>query len=131
MPLSFDSQTRALLDGKNFATVATLGPGGAPQLSVIWVKREGDTVVFTTHTGRQKARNLARDPRVSLSVYAADNPYATVEIRGTAVLEPDETRALSMELSHKYLDEDPPADPEGVGRLIVRIVPSKVISLSV
>jgi pyridoxine/pyridoxamine 5'-phosphate oxidase len=55
----FDETVRAILDGKNFATVATVGPDGGPQSSVVWVKREDDTVLFSTTTARQKARNLA------------------------------------------------------------------------
>ncbi|MGX5181845.1 PPOX class F420-dependent oxidoreductase [Streptomyces avermitilis] len=69
MTLSFDDSVRTLLDGKNFAGVATLGPDGAPQNSVVWIKREGDTVLFSSTAGRQKVRNLRRDPRISLSVF--------------------------------------------------------------
>ena len=67
-PLS--ESTRKLLDGKNFATVATLNPDCAPQASVVCVKRDEDIVLFSTTTGRRNARNLARDPRVAL-----EHPY--------------------------------------------------------
>lgn len=128
--VTFDEATRRLLDGKNFATIATLNPDGGPQTSVVWIKREGETVLFTVTTRRQKARNLARDPRVSLSIFACADPYASVDIRGIAELVEDPTRSLSMELSHKYLDEDPPPEADDVVRLIVRIVPTKVIAFS-
>ena len=72
MTVTFDEATRRLLDGQNFATVATLNPDGAPQTSVVWIKREGDTVVFSTTTGRQKARNLSRDPRIKVVGFAAE-----------------------------------------------------------
>jgi len=127
----FDEATRRLLDGKNFATVATLNPDGGPQSSVVWVKRDGDTLLFTTTMQRQKGRNLARDPRISVSIYAHDNPYDTVEIRGTAQLIDDEHNALGTELSHKYLGENPPADPDGTVRVMVRVTPEKVTGLSV
>jgi len=52
----FDEATRELLDGKNFATVATLNPDGGPQTSVVWILREGDTVVFSTTRARRKTR---------------------------------------------------------------------------
>ena len=130
MGVTLNEATRRLLDGKNFATVATLNPDGGPQTSVVWIKREGDTVLFTVTTRRQKARNLARDPRVSLSIFGCADPYASVEIRGVAELVEDPTRSLSMELSHKYLDEDPPPEADEVVRLIVRIVPTKVIAFS-
>jgi hypothetical protein len=59
--VTLNEATRKLLDGRNFATVATLNPGGAPHTSVVWVAREGDTVLFSVTSRRQKARNLARD----------------------------------------------------------------------
>jgi PPOX class probable F420-dependent enzyme len=127
---AFDGPIRALLDGKNFATVATLNPDGGPQSSVVWFKREGDTLLFSTTSGRRKARNLARDPRISVSVYQLDNPYNAVEIRGIAQLSEDTDRALPHELSQRYLGEDPPAEPGDLERLIVRVIPEKISRFS-
>ncbi|MFG2544459.1 PPOX class F420-dependent oxidoreductase [Streptomyces sp. NPDC048594] len=127
---SFDEPVRALLDGKNFASVATLGPDGAPQNSVVWIKREGDTVLFSSVDGRQKVRNLRRDPRISLSVYDLANPYTSVEIRGTAEIVPDEGKRLPRDLSHKYLGIDPPAEKDEETRVIIRVVPRKIVSFS-
>lgn len=126
MATALDEGTRRILDGRNFATVSTLNPDGAPQSSVVWVKREGDAVVFSTTSTRQKARNLARDPRVSLAIFDIDNPYDVVEIRGTAELEQDTAKSLPRELSHKYLDQEPPPEPDEVERLVVRVVPDRV-----
>ncbi|GAA1155249.1 PPOX class probable F420-dependent enzyme [Kitasatospora gansuensis] len=124
-------EVRALLDARNFATVTTLNPDGGPQSSVMWLKREGDTVLLSTTAGRQKARNLARDPRISVSVYDLANPYSSVELRGTAELLPDPDRQLPYELSHRYLGTDPPlAEPDEV-RLIIRVTPAKVLRFAV
>jgi PPOX class probable F420-dependent enzyme len=126
VPVTLDETAQKILDGRNFATIATLNADGSPQTSVVWVKRDGDSVLFTVTTVRRKARNLARDPRVSLSVFDLDNPYTAVDIAGTAELVPDPDRALSHELSHKYLGTDPPpAGPDEL-RLIVRVTPEKV-----
>lgn len=129
-PVTFDDSVRALLDGKNFASVATLGSGGAPQNSVVWIRREGDTVLFSSVDGRQKVRNLRRDPRISLSVFDLANPYTSVEIRGTAEILPDEEKRLPRELSHKYLGIDPPAEKDDEVRVIIRVVPRKIVSFS-
>jgi PPOX class probable F420-dependent enzyme len=131
MPATFDDTTRTLLDERNFATVATLNPDGSPQTSVVWIMREGDTVVFSSTATRQKTRNVAADPRVSLTVFDAANPYRSVEIRGTADLVEDRDKELPKRLSQKYLGEPPPAEPDEVVRLIVRITPHKVNSFSV
>jgi PPOX class probable F420-dependent enzyme len=126
----FNQATRRLLDGKNFATVATLNRDGGPHSAVVWVLREGDTVLFSTTAGRQKARNLARDPRISISVFDLDNPYNSVEIRGTAELVQDTDKTLPRQLSHKYLGVDPPGESDDEIRLIVRVVPDKVTNFS-
>jgi PPOX class probable F420-dependent enzyme len=131
MPATFDDATRTLLDDRNFATVATLNPDGSPQTSVVWIMREGDTVLFSSTASRQKTRNVAADPRVSLTVFDAANPYRSVEIRGTAELVEDPAKELPERLSQKYLGESPPAEPDEVVRLIVRITPHKVNSFSV
>ncbi|MDG4858994.1 PPOX class F420-dependent oxidoreductase [Streptomyces sp. T-3] len=130
MTITFAEPVRALLDGKNFASVATVGPGGGPHNSVVWIKREGDTVLFSTTEGRQKARNVERDPRISVSVFDLANPYSSVEIRGVAEIIPDDDKSLPRELSHKYLGIDPPNEKEEEQRLIIRVTPEKVITFS-
>ncbi|MGK5728541.1 PPOX class F420-dependent oxidoreductase [Streptomyces sp. URMC 124] len=126
MSVEFTEETRQLLDGKNYATVATINRDGGPQTSVVWIGREGDTVVFSTTAGRLKARNLAREPRISLTVFDTENPYHSVDIRGTAELIEDPDKELPRRLSQKYRGEDPPAEPDDVVRLVVRVTPQKV-----
>ena len=128
--VSFGDSVRALLDAKNFASVATLGPDGAPQNSVVWIKREGDAVLFSSTEGRQKVRNLRRDPRISLSVFDLADPYTSVEIRGTAEILPDDDKHLPHELSHKYLGIDPPGEKDDEVRVIIRVVPRKIVGFS-
>jgi PPOX class probable F420-dependent enzyme len=112
MTVTFDAATRRLLDGKNFATVATLNPDGGPHSSVVWFIRDGDAILFSTISTRKKARNLARDRRISVTVFELENPYNSVEIRGTAELLDDLEKALPMTLSHRYLGIDPPAESD-------------------
>ncbi|MGH4034086.1 PPOX class F420-dependent oxidoreductase [Actinomycetota bacterium Odt1-20B] len=130
VPVALDATVREMFDGRNFAVVATLNPDGGPQTSVVWVGLRGGSVVFSTTAGRKKARNLARDPRISLTVYDRANPYRSVEIRGTAELLPDPDKVLPRELSQRYLGEDPPTEPADISRLIVRITAQKVIAIS-
>jgi PPOX class probable F420-dependent enzyme len=131
MPVRFNEETRKLLDGRNFATVATLNRDGAPQTSVVWIMRDGDALLFSTTAGRQKARNLARNPRISLTVFDIENPYHSVDISGTVELVEDREKSLPRKLSQKYLDEDPPPEPEEMLRLIVRVTPQKVTGFSI
>ncbi|GAA3433383.1 PPOX class F420-dependent oxidoreductase [Kutzneria kofuensis] len=129
--MELDEDTRALLDGKNFATVATLDGDGGPHTSVVWIARDGDAVLFSVTAKRQKARNLARDPRISLTVFDVANPYHSVDIRGTAELIEDPEKSLPRRLSQKYLGEDPRPEPAELRRLIVRVTPHKVTGFSV
>lgn len=74
-----------LIDGKNFAYVATLMPDGSPQVAPVWIDREGDIIILNATRSRQRTRNLKRDPRVAISIYDQDNPYSNVSIRGRAL----------------------------------------------
>ena len=131
MPVPLDDHARALLDGKNFATVATLDPDGSPHTSVVWCLRDGDDILFSSLAKRRKVKNLERDPRVALSVFDLANPYASVDIRGTATLAVDGAKELPVQVSRKYLGEDPPPEPEDEIRFVVRVTPDKVTSFRV
>jgi PPOX class probable F420-dependent enzyme len=121
-----DDRLKSLLDERAFAVLATLNPDGTPQTSVIWVARDGDVLIFSTHDQRRKAKNLRRDARASVTVFAVDDPYRTADIRGTVELVDDPDRRLSVELTRRYLGQDPPADPPGSHRLIGRLTPDHV-----
>ncbi|MFI0900783.1 PPOX class F420-dependent oxidoreductase [Streptomyces sp. NPDC020983] len=118
---------RALFDDKTYATVATVEPDGTPQLSVIWVTRDGDDVLFSTTRDRRKARNLARNPRVTVLATPSGNPFTYVEIRGTATLTEDEDRSFVDSVSRKYTGAPYSNDGPGTVRLIVRVTPEHVV----
>jgi len=123
---AYSDRAREILDHPEIATIATLQPDGSPQLSPVWIKRDGDDVLFSTTAGRRKPANLARDPRISVLVWPVDSPYEYVEVRGTATLTPDPDGSLIDELSRLYTG-DPWTDKPGVERLIVRVTPTKVV----
>ena len=74
MAFTLSAATRALVDGTNYAVLATINADGSPQSSVVWVGRDGDDVLMSTIEGRRKHRNMVRDPRVSLSVDRLGRP---------------------------------------------------------
>jgi PPOX class probable F420-dependent enzyme len=118
-------RARELLDAPNHATVTSINPDGSPQSTVVWVRTDGDDVVFSTVKGRRKPRNFERDPRTSLLVIDPADPYRYVEVRGRVSMEDDPEGVLIQELSHKYTG-GPFQDAPGAERLIVRIKPEKV-----
>lgn len=121
---------KKLIDGKNFASVATLMPDGSPQVAVVWVEREGDTVVVNATTTRQRYRNLKRDPRVALCIFDMANPYSTVMIRGKAI-EITQTGAEEGidRLSMKYNGRKYPAHSPDQPRVIIRIRPERTAQM--
>ncbi len=59
---------RAFLDPPRFAVLSTIREDGSAHLTVVWYERRGDEVIVNTTVPRSKARNIERDPRVSLLV---------------------------------------------------------------
>jgi PPOX class probable F420-dependent enzyme len=123
--VKLSEEVRKLLDGPNYATVTSLNPDGGPQSTVVWVRTDGDDVLFSTVKGRRKPRNFERDPRTSLLVIDPDDPYRYAEVRGRVTMTPDPEGALIEELSQKYRGQSW-EDKPGVERLIVRIRPDRV-----
>ncbi|MGW2087971.1 PPOX class F420-dependent oxidoreductase [Streptomyces sp. NPDC001880] len=131
MTAALSEELKALLDTPVFVTVATIQPDGSPQVSPVWVKRDGDDVLISTTVGRRKERNLNRDPRVSVVVQPFAAPYNYAEIRGTAALTTEGGEELIDELSVKYTGrkyaEFNPASADDAQRVVVRITPRKVV----
>jgi len=121
MGIRLSDSTRALVDDRNYAVLATVNPDGSPQTSVMWIGRDGDDVLFSTVEGRVKHRNMLRDPRVSVTVIDSADPENYVELRGLASMTPDVGRRFDTQLSWKYDGKDPGADRPGAVRVIVRV----------
>jgi PPOX class probable F420-dependent enzyme len=120
-------RVRRLFDGTNFAVLTTLEPDGRPHSTVVWTQRDGDDIVFALPENRRKTANLTRDPRATVVVFDAANPYESVQVQGIAYLEDDLEGLLVEELSHKYTGGPYPGfagpNPQWV---TVRISPDKV-----
>jgi PPOX class probable F420-dependent enzyme len=91
-----------LLDRGVFVHLATSNPDGSPQVSAIWVDRDGDRILFGTAEGRIKARNLRRDPRVAMSFTAPEDPYRNITIRGRVVAIDANGPGLIDRMAQKY-----------------------------
>lgn len=131
MAAALSDNLKKLLDSPVFVNVATIQPDGSPQVSPVWVKRDGDDVLISTTVDRRKTLNLKRDSRVTVVVQPADQPYTYAEIRGTAALSTEGGQALIDELSRKYTGKDyaefNPQAGQDAERVVVRITPRKVV----
>jgi PPOX class probable F420-dependent enzyme len=123
MPDKLSDKARELLARPVLATLATVAADGSPQVTPLWIDVDGDDLLVNTAQGRAKARNVARDHRVAVSVIDPDDPYNVVVVRGTVVdVTTDGADAHIDRLAKKYLgvDEYPMRQP-GEVRITVRI----------
>jgi len=107
MSQAIPDKYRDLFNKRAFASLGTLMPNGRPQVTPVWVDLEGDHVIFNSAKGRQKDRNVRRDPRVALAIIDPDNPYRYLEIRGRVVEITEEGADANIDkLAKKYLGVD-------------------------
>jgi PPOX class probable F420-dependent enzyme len=103
MPL--DPDVRERFEKANYVHLATLMPDGSPHAVAVWSGFvDGDRLGFFTQPTSRKARNVARDPRVCLSVVDRDNPYRMANVRGRVVetVEGDEALAWMDAAAERY-----------------------------
>jgi PPOX class probable F420-dependent enzyme len=127
MPL--DEDVTRLAKGKNLATVVTLMPSGQPQAQLTWIDADGEHVMVNTEPQRQRqrSRNVARDPRITVLIHS-DDPQDWAEVRGHVVetISGDEARDHIDEVSRKYTGHDFTAPVGPHGRVILKIAADKV-----
>ena len=101
---SLDPLARELLEAPNVVHLATLLPDGSPHRVAVWAGIEGERVCFFTQPQSRKARNLAADPRVAISIVDRSNPYRTAWVRGAVVetVEGDDALEIIDRLSVSY-----------------------------
>jgi PPOX class probable F420-dependent enzyme len=122
-----EENIKSLARGKNFAAFSTLLPDGQPMTHVMWVDADDEHVLINTEVGRQKLKNVDRDPRVTVTLIDAANPYHYAEVRGRVVevVKGQVARQHIDELSQKYTGQ--PYDPSAIKteRVILRIAPDR------
>ena len=115
-----------LFSKKAFGNLGTLMPDGQPQVTPVWVDYDGKNVIFNSAKGRQKDRNVRRDPRVAVAVFDPDNPYRYLEVRGRVVEITEQGADAHIDLlAKKYLDADKyPFGQPGDVRIMYEIEPT-------
>jgi PPOX class probable F420-dependent enzyme len=117
-----------LARGVNLATVVTLMPSGQPQALPTWIDTDGEHLLVNTEPQRQRARNVRRDPRITVLINSATDPWDWAEVRGEVVeiVDGPPARDHIDALSRKYVGTEyrNPIGPHG--RVILRIAAHKV-----
>lgn len=128
--MALDEDVVRLARGANLASIVTLMPDGQPQAQLRWIDSDGDHLLVNTEPQRQAARNLMRDPRVTVLIHTADNPYDWAEVRGHAVeaIDGEPARRHIDELARKYTGADYAAPVGPHGRVLFVIEARHVVT---
>ena len=115
--------------------LATVCKDGRPHCMPVWCCFEDEHILFMTMNTTVKARNIARDKRVSITFDNESFPFDFVSIEGDAeVLDvtQEERLAIATRIAARYVPE---GKAEDFGRrnavpeeLVIRITPRKYIS---
>jgi PPOX class probable F420-dependent enzyme len=92
----------------------------------VWFLAEGGKVRVSLNTNRQKTRNLENNPACNLFILDVTNPFRYLEVRGDALVEPDEDFSFAAKVSAKYSSDVRAYDQPGESRVVVTVEPAKV-----
>lgn len=118
-----------IIEGKNFASLATTNSDGSPHVTPMWIDHDGDMVLMNTAEGRIKLRNIAKDPRVAVAITDSANPYDRVVIQGRVVARTQDGAEVHIDkLAKKYTGANKyeKSTPDEK-RVIIKIEPIKVL----
>ncbi len=126
--MKLDEKARKLIDGKNFGYLATVMSDGSPQVTPVWVDRDGDYILVNTAMGRLKQKNSKRNPKVAIAIADASNQYEKVTIRGVLTEQTTEGANEHIDrLAKKYLGQERyPWRSPTEKRVILKIRPEHV-----
>jgi PPOX class probable F420-dependent enzyme len=128
--LTVPESHRDLLDSR-FATLATVGPDGRPQVSEVWFLAEDDAVRVSLNVTRQKTKNLVANPAISVLLLDLANPLRYLELRGDAEITPDDDYSFADRLAAKYGEgvDLRQMDAPGQTRVVVTVKPVRVVAV--
>ena len=90
-------------NGRSYPTVLGLSCVANP----VWFGWDGEHLLFSQTTGRQKYKNLRRDDRIAISIVDPANDYRYLEIRGRVIrIDPDPAKAFIDSMARKYLGQE-------------------------
>lgn len=105
--MPWPEKVAAFLAGPRIARLAVTKPDGAPHVTPVWMKAEGEHIYFIMQSKTAKARSLAKRPAAAVAVDVARPAYQGVMLEGR--MEPCDERAQELLewMAVKYLGEEP------------------------
>ena len=118
-----------LLRSRAVAFVSTIGRSGEPHVTPLWFLWDGERVRISLVEGRQKLRNLRRDPRIAVAIADPARPTFYLELRGTvSELVPDPGLELERAIAEKYTGSWEDVEPPGAVRYVTSVVVDRTTS---
>lgn len=116
---------------EEIAWLTTVRPDGQPQSVPVWFLWDGEGFLIYSQSGRQKLKNIARNPRVDLNLNSNDHGGDVVRAEGTAEVVDDFPPANEVgEYLEKYREAIARIsyDPESFARdysVALRVTPAR------
>jgi PPOX class probable F420-dependent enzyme len=129
--MNIPESAKAVINSGRLAHLVTINPDGSPQVTIVWVRADGDDIVVGKLAEDKKVANIRRDNRVSLSIEAEGNQYGMTNylvVEGTAQVTEGGAPELLHDLAQIYVGPGtkfPPMDNPPAG-FIIRITPTKI-----
>ncbi len=121
-------QYKDLFERPILVSLATLMPDGQPQVTPVWGDLDGTHIRVNTAAGRQKHKNMAERPQVTVLLVDPENGQRYIEVRGeVTTISPEGGDAHIDALAKKYIGVDtyPYRNPAET-RVICYLEPQKV-----
>jgi PPOX class probable F420-dependent enzyme len=122
------AQYHDLFERPILLSLATLMPDGQPQVTPVWGDFDGTHIRINTAAGRQKHKNMAERPRVTVMLFDPENTERYIEVRGEVTrISPEGGDAHIDALAKKYTGADSYANRNPAEtRVICYLEPQKV-----
>jgi PPOX class probable F420-dependent enzyme len=122
-----------LMRGTYTAKLGTINKDGSPHITPIWfILDENDHIIFTTHFKSLKAKNLVRNPKVSICVDDQVPPFSFVIVNGIAKIMTNSKDLLiwTTKIAERYMGKELSLDygkrNAVEGELIIKVIPTKI-----
>lgn len=127
--MEIPAEFHELLSSTAVAMVGTIGRHGEPQVTPLWFLWDGERVRISLVDGRQKLRNLRRNPAISVVIVDPASPTYYIELRGRIDdLVPDPEFALEQAIARKYTGSWTDVEPAGTTRYATSVVVERITS---
>lgn len=127
--VAISAEYHDLFEKSTFAHFGTVLPSGTPHVTPVWVDYDeaDERLLVNTERGRQKERNVQREPGVGISMLDPDDPYRYLSVVGEVTeITTDGARDHIDTLSQRYVGTDY-QNPIETERVILRIRPDRLI----